>query len=307
MEISTILALLASLFYGSQVITVEYGLEKFKNTKASSPSFLAALISIIVSAALFWIILITRGTNLQGIKLINLFPFIIAGFLNPAIFRLLYFKGIDKVGAGLSASIVAANPAIAAIIAIPLLGENPTKYTLTGMILIITGGAIIQLLRNTENENVEDIILKRLKNTKKKDLLYPIGATSFLGSSYVIVKYGLNTIPNPIIATTTAQTTALIVFIIIMTFSTNLRPKELKFNTSTLAFILAGVFVALGWISSFTALETGISVKVIPLANIFPLFVVIASYGIAKEYPRSPKIILAILSIIIGSILIQIT
>ena len=165
MEYSAILAIMASVFYGAQAMTVEYGINKFKTIKNTSPSFLAAFISIVISVIIFWILLLVRGVNLNEIKIVNLWPFILAGTLNPAIFRLLYFKSIDKVGAGISSAIVAANPAIATIIAIALLGEKLTIFTLVGIILIVIGGSLIQLLRNTENEKNDDLILNRLKET----------------------------------------------------------------------------------------------------------------------------------------------
>ncbi len=306
MEYSAILAMMASVFYGAQAITVEYGINKFKTIKNTSPSFLAAFISIVVSVIIFWILLLVRGPNLNEIKFINLWPFILAGTLNPAIFRLLYFKSIDEVGAGISSAIVAANPAIAAIIAIALLGEKLTIFTMVGISLIIFGGSLIQLLRNTENEKNDDLLIKRLKETDKEDLIYPISAMTFIGSSYVFVKFGLNIIPNSFIATTVAQTTALVIFLILIIFYKDLRPNNIELNSSTLAFTLAGVFVALGWLSSFTALKYGTAITVIPLANIFPLIVLIGSYSLAKEFPKSFKIVFAIISIIVGAIIIQI-
>ena len=304
---SIFLALLASIFYGAQALTVEFGIKNFKDFNDTSPTFLAAFISIIVSVIIFWLLLIIRGINLDGISFKNLLPFILAGTFNPAIFRLLYFKSIDEVGAGISSAIVAANPALASFFAIILLGEKLTIYTLIGIFLIVVGGSLIQLLRNTSDKTQEDLLLRRLSNTKKKDLIFPVTAMAFIGSSFVLVKFGLEAIPNSIIATSVAQTTALIIFLILILFKKDLRPKRIKLNASVFAFILAGVFVALGWLSSFTALQYGTTITVVPLSNIQPLIILLGSYAIAREYPKSIRVIFAILAIIAGAIIVQIT
>ncbi len=334
----TILAVSASIFYAIQVVSVGYGMENYRKKFQGTITYPAAFISILISVIIFWIALWISGFQFQRLitESRNLIPFIIAGVLNPGIFQIIYYEGIDRIGPSINSAIVAANPAIATIIAIQLLGENPTIFIITGMLMIVFGVIIIQLTRKSASEQYDSIntknkatfyhplseeyqrkeklkkmdkIARDLANTKLKDFIYPIISMILLGSSYVIIKYGLTDFPNSFVATSIAQTSALIVFVII-TLAYNGAKKEnfyVKNKKTLTAFIIAGAFVAFGWLTSFTALKYGQSIIVIPLANIFPLFALLISYGISKEIPKSPKILSAIIIILIGTIIIQIT
>lgn len=299
------LSLFAALCVALQTIAVEAGLKR----TAGSGAFTAALVSIVVSVAIFWTILVVQGVP-DVVTPAGLVPFVVAGVVNPAAFRLLYFEGIDRVGARIAATIQATYPAIATLLAVATLGETLSILTGIGIALIVVGGGLLQFVRNAaspaEGGRTTDLIARELVSVELGDLLYPGVAAVILGVSYVIVRYGLDQMPAPVVATATGQTTAMVAFLGILAASPRSRRQLTTVSRPAyLAFAAAGVAVAVFWLAQFFALEVGSVVTVIPLVSSAPLFVVAISYAIARELPRSARVLLAVLAVVGGVVLIQ--
>lgn len=308
--LSSALALLGAVFIASQAITIQHGIRRAKSTATESPAFAAALTTIVVSVVIFWAMLLVRGVPTDAFTVANAAPFVVAGVLNPAIFRLLYFRGIEEVGPSIAAAFMAMNPLVAVMVAVPTLGEAVTVATGLGVVCIVAGGVVIQLTRNTMDETGDgtnlDVVTRQLARADPRGLLFPIGSTVFIGVSYVIIKYGLTRYPDPVSALAIAQTAALAVFLGLLLVSGRTRRRTAGVNRAALGiFVLAGVFTALGQIANFFAIDIGTAVSVIPLFNTFPLLVLVFSYAIARELPRSPKLIAAVLAIVLGTVLIE--
>ena len=298
------LSLFAAVCVALQTIAVEVGLRRTEGSGA----FTAALVSIVVSVAIFWAILVVRGFP-TGVTVAGLLPFVVAGLLNPAAFRLLYFEGIDRVGARVAATVQATYPAIATLLAVGTLGETLSALTAGGVALIVVGGGILQFVRNASADDdapTTDLIAAELADLDTRDLVYPVVATVILAVSYVIVKYGLDRMQTPVVATATGQTVALVAFLgILATSPRSRRQLSTVSRPAYIAFAGAGVAVAVFWLAQFFALEVGSVVTVIPLVSSAPLFVVAISYALARELPRSGRVVLAVLAIVGGVVLIQ--
>nr|WP_254533286.1 EamA family transporter [Natrinema gelatinilyticum] len=98
----------------------------------------------------------------------------------------------------------------------------------------------------------------------------------------------------------------LVAFLAIVAASPTVRRTTTSIDRRALGlFAIAGVFTALAQLTNFFALEIGAAVLVIPLFNTFPLLVLVLTYLIARELPKSPAVILAVVSIVVGSVLIE--
>lgn len=304
---SALLALAAALGYAVQAVGIEYGLDVWSRDTETPSTFAAALVSIAVATGLFWVLFgLFSGPVDWEIR--ALAPFVVAGFLNPAIFQLLYFRGIDTVGASVSAAIVAANPAFATIVAFFLVDEPLGVGTLVGMGLIVVGAVVIQFVQNSDDPAVtEDAILRRLADTDPRDLFVPLAAAAFLGTSYVLIDVGLTGFQYPIAGTAVAQTAAAVVFLVILVVSADHRRQSRIGNRRALfAFAGAGGAFAFGWVANFFALESGTAVAVIALAGTFPFFVLTIQYARARQLPRSYRVIAAVATIVAGAVLLQV-
>jgi drug/metabolite transporter (DMT)-like permease len=307
-EMSVTLALIASLAFGLQAHAVEMGMDRAREIIDRTPALTAAYISIVVSAVLFWSFVWIRGA--PSLSLDALWPFLVAGVAYPGAFRLLYFEGIDRVGSSVAAAIVAANPALSAILAVWFLDEKLTPLVGIGVFFIVGGGVLLQLAYNTATSDGDvetDVVLQKLRQADLTDLLYPAGAFLCIGSGYVVIKFGLNRFPDAAVATATAQTAAFVVFTALIAVSGNAR-EELRDGVRTRfavgTFVVAGVFVAVAWLSQFFALQFGTVIVVTPLVNSYPLVIVVIAYGLSRSVPRSPYVLTGVISIIVGAVLI---
>jgi drug/metabolite transporter (DMT)-like permease len=299
-ELAAALALFAALCFGLQAIVVEIGMRR-------GTAFAAAFVSIVVSSVLFWVLAAIRGIPVAALRSPAVLPLVIAGVGYPALFRLLYFEGIERVGPSLASAIIAANPAVAALIAVVALGERTTPLLLAGLALIVVGAAALQFSqRSSDDRAATDLLMDRLQNAGARDLLYPAGAMLLYGSGSVLIKYGIDRFPSTVTATAVTQTSALVVFLGLLAASSDARSAVRIGDTATLgAFAVSGVFVALAWLGQFFALRAGTVVTVIPLINVYPLIVVVITYALARQIPRSPRILAGVLSIAAGATLLQ--
>jgi drug/metabolite transporter (DMT)-like permease len=299
-ELAAALALFAALCFGLQAIVVEIGMKR-------GTAFAAAFVSIVVSTVIFWVLAGVRGIPVDAVRSPAILPLVAAGIGYPALFRLLYFEGIERVGPSLASAIVAANPAVAALLAVLVLGERLTPLMVGGLGLIVVGAAVLQFAQGTgETRGGADLLLERLQRAGARDLLYPAGAMLLFGAGSVLIKYGLDRFPSTVTATAVTQTSALVVFLGLLVVSGDARSTvRIRDRRAFGAFVVAGVFVALAWLGQFFALRTGTVVTVIPLINVYPLIVVVVTYALARQVPRSPRILAGILSIAVGATLLQ--
>jgi drug/metabolite transporter (DMT)-like permease len=305
LELSAGLALLASLFSALQAVAVEHGLSTGEFAPDRSPALTAAVISIVVSVVVFWTLLVARGFPVTGATLAQLVPFAVAGLANPAAFRLLYFSSIDRIGARLSAAVVSANPAVAAVLAVPVLGERFTLLPAAGLLCIVAGAVVLQAARAGEDDS-DDLLVEELAVLDARDLAVPLAAMCLLAGSFVLVKVGLEGYGNTLVGTAVGQTAALVGFVVLFGASGSARRRaSVRDPTAILAFTLAGVFVAANWLAWFSALRLGTVVTVVPLANVYPLFIVALSYALVRRVPKSPRVIAGIGTIVVGATLMQ--
>jgi len=307
---ASVLAFAGAFFMASQAVTIKYGSRKARATM-SSPAFAAALTTIVVSVCIFWTLLVIQGVPADALTLTNAAPFVVAGLLNPAAFRFLYFTGIDEVGAPIAAALMAMNPLVATAVAVPVLGETLTLATGLGVLCIVAGGMIVQTVQNTADDPADadgelDVVTRQLAQADRRALLFPLGAMVVFGLSYVLIEFGLTQFPDPVYGTTVAQTTALIGFLAALAWAPSIRREVRSINRPALAiFLLAGVLTACAQLANFFALNIGTAVTVIPLFNTFPLLVLVFTYAIAREIPRSRAIVAGVLAIVVGSILVE--
>lgn len=304
-QLSVGLALLASVFSGLQAICVEYGLSNGDAADDRSPTLAAAVISITVGVGIFWILVFVRRVPLADVTLLKLAPFAIAGLANPAAFRLLYFRSIDRIGARFSAAAVSANPVVAVLLAALFLGESLTVATGLGLGCIVVGVVVLQA-SGTAADTHHDLLAAELARLDLSDLLVPTTAMGLLGGSFVLVKFGLDRYPEPLVATAVGQSAALAAFVALLSVSRESRRRvQIRDRTMLVAFVLAGTFVAANWLAWFSALQIGTVLVVVPLSNLYPLVVVAISYAVARQFPTSPRILVGITSIVVGASVMQ--
>lgn len=306
-DLAALLALVTALCFGLQALVVESALRRTADLAA--PSFAAAFVSVVVSVAAFWGLVLVRGVDPATIAPARLLPFAVAGVVYPAAFRLLYYEGIDRVGSSVAAAIVTANPAIAALVAALLFGAGLPAAAGVGLLAVVGGGVLLQFAGRAADESTADPVLATLADADSRDFCYPVGAMLAVGLGYVLVDRGLAGFPHPVVATAVTQTTALGVFLGVLAVSPRRRrslhalPER---RASLLGFLAAGALVAIAWLGQFYALGLGRLVVVLPLIYVYPLLVVGVSCAAARRLPRSPRVVGAIVAIVAGVVLVRV-
>ncbi len=303
--LSAILALMAAVAFALYTVVVERGLAAVDDPQGTSPAMAAAFYFTVVAFVVFWGLAAARGLVVSAFTLENVWPFLVAGIAYPAMFRFLYYESIDRVGASVSSAIMGAYPAVSALTAVAALGEVLPSSAGIGIVLIIGGVVLLQLTQNKGEGEIEDVVGKKLSASTAVDLFFPILTMLITGSAYVLIKFGLNGWPgDPITATALTQTPALVIFGA-WAFTPDAR-RQLKVPRVALyAFLGASVFNVVGWLGQFYALKLGTVVTVVPLLNTIPLMVLVFSYAEARQIPRSPRIVGAVIAIIAGVTLVR--
>jgi len=299
-EFVVALSLLTACCFGLQALVVARGLDRAGDLDA--PAFAAALVSVVVSLVAFWLLVAARGIPLPADPA-RLLPFVAAGVLYPAAFRLLYYAGIDRVGAAVSSAVVTANPVVAVALAVVVLGAPLPVSDAVGLIAVVGGGVLLQFARQSAGSGTSDPVLAALDDAGPRAFAYPVGAALAVGVGYVLVDWGLAGLPRPALGTAITQTTALVVFAGAAAVSPARRGSARAVwarPAALVPFVAAGALVAAAWLGQFTALRTGDVVVVLPLVYTYPLLVVGATYAAARTVPRSPRLLAAVVGIVGG-------
>lgn len=299
MTVST--AILAACCFGGQVLLVDTILDEDRSVLA------ATAITLVGSTTLLWALTAAFAhprslTALTQTPLL-LIPFLVAGIADPALTRYLYYEGISRVGPTIAASVTSGSPAVAAILAVILLDEPATPLTATGILLVVTGIAAVQLTASDHHG-----LRAALADTANHDALFPLAAMTFVAVAFVVVKAGLTRFPNPILATTITQTTACLLIWGVTTASTNARRDVHAFTQrETLLLIISGCIAGAGWYATFTALNTGDVVTVTPIVSAYPVVVVLGASIRKRRLVHRPRTLLAVLVVILGAALARVT
>lgn len=288
MMLGAVFAISSSLASALSMVSVRRGL--------SQSNFLSVTLIITLMGNIIFIISWSIALLLVGgiFDLLGALIFILSGLISPGIFRLLYYKGMEAVGASFTASIVAMHPMFSTVLAVLLLAEGPTPWTLVGVVCIVLGAVVIQ------NSIHGGSVSKGLKSTS----LLPFFAAVVLGVSYVVKKVGSSLYNDPLAAVALGNFAALLLYIPLGTSSTIREHVSLDRKNLGL-FWKGGLAACAAFLFSFYALQYGDVTVVVPLIQTEPLFILLLTPFYLKGLETlSVKLIAGALSIVLGVTLI---
>jgi DME family drug/metabolite transporter len=261
-----------------------------KGLRYSNPAT-AVITSLIMNIVLLW------GFSLLFLPLDSLtrsgvFIFILVGLFQPGLTRLLTYKGIDKLGVAITDPIRATTPLFSALSAILLLGEQMTLPIFIATLFIIAG---VTLLSHRG---------RSLREIRSVYVFYPLAASLLAGFSQVLRKFGLASVPHPVLAAAVTASSSLLVSLATLWISE--RKKEtFILNRKCLPFYMgAGVAVSVGMVSIYYALDLGKVTVVIPIGSTGPLFALTLSALFLRDVERVTLRIVVGASLIIAGVLL---
>lgn len=286
--IDSILAILTALIWAVSVVLIRRGL--------NTSNFISVSLVITIVGAVIFIPLALLLTPLESINMYGVLLFLLAGFLQPGLVRLLYFRGMEGIGASINAAIYASYPIFSSLIAVALLNEKLTFRLWLGIICVVCGAVIVQKAMYSGNVELK---------SRVKELIYPILAAVLVGFSYVIKKKGLNICDTPIMGVAIGYVAAFCLYILILPIIS--RSSTLIDKYSFKLFWKPGVGLCIGHLLAFYALKYGNVSTVTPLIQIEPLFIFLLIHYHLKDIEKiTSKLIIGAIAIILGAILVTI-
>src|SRR5438046_6782537 len=166
-----------------------------KALRYSNPAT-AVISSLLINIIFLW------GASILFVPLSSLTSssiliFVVVGFFQPGLTRLLSYKGIDALGVAITDPIRATTPLFSAAMAIIFLGEQITLPIIVATLMIIAGITLLSWRSGSMKLAGSAVFL-----------WYPIAASALAGATQVVRKSGLPAVPHPWLAppvTTTAS------------------------------------------------------------------------------------------------------
>lgn len=224
-------------------------------------------------AALIYLILFVPYGLLTGaeISLNSLYFFLITSI---CLLYLFYYYGLEKGQLSISATIMAAYPAITITLARIFLGESMSFVQIFLILLIILGGLLISLPQQSKN---------RKENFNPWNLFWPILAAFSLGTGDFLAKFVLNdvSIATYLFFFPFAFFFAILVF---WTFDVKGRVWSKKIKAKHLIITIVGItLMNLGVITFNTALSLGKASLVAPISSSYAGLTIVLAFYFLKE------------------------
>ena len=291
--IGIVLALLSGAIGGLSVVFVRKVSSKSSESNALTISIIITLTGNIVLWPIAVLFADLGNVNFQGVLL-----FALAGALAPGVGRLLYYKGLQTIGASVNASIFAINPMFSSMFAFLLLGEVLSPENWIGIVCIVAGVVFVERSLSEPKAGSKRIF--------KKGLVFPLIATLTIALSVVFRKHGLNIYNEPLLGVAIGYSLSFLLYLLLLISSRTTGGSRFSGKDFRL-FWKAGVCLSLGWVLSFYALSYDRVSIVAPLVETVPLFVLFFAYLYLKEIEHvSFKLITSTLLIVIGAVLVSV-
>src|SRR5688500_5501960 len=158
--------------------------------------------SLLINIVFLWSVSILF-VPLSSLTSASILIFVVVGFFQPGLTRLLTYKGIDALGIAITDPIRATTPLFSAMMAIIFLGEEITLPIIAATLMIIAGVTLLSWRSGSMKLAGSAVFL-----------WYPIAASALAGATQVVRKFGLAAVPHPFLAAAVTATSSFVVSIV---------------------------------------------------------------------------------------------
>ncbi|WP_226006867.1 DMT family transporter [Natrinema salinisoli] len=195
--------------------------------------------------------------------------FAAAGIAGMFVARLLMFTSIDALGASITSPVIASNVLFATIFAVVLLGERLTASHFAGIVLIVSGIAVVSWETTATGPD------RSVRETGTM-LALPVAAAVCIGIEPIFVSTGLAEGTPILPGLAVMATVATAGFTGYLAWIGTLDRVPLR-SASTAWYVAGGVSTTVAFLAYFAALTVAPVVVVMPLLQLTPLLVVVLS------------------------------
>ncbi len=219
--------------------------------------------------------------------------FVIIGIFVPGVARFFIFKGMERLGAPVSACLTNSTPLFAIVFAVFFLGERPTVTNLLGAFSIVAG--IVSLSwRGTA------------KTWRTGDLLFPLTAAFLFAGRDNLVRVGVLQIGSAIMGAAIASVVSLATMALFYGAFAENKPLGALGLRGLALFGVSGFMNFLSYVFIYTALSMERVSLISPLVNASSLFVLPLSLIFLKDVEKlTTRKIGATALVILGVLLIS--
>jgi drug/metabolite transporter, DME family len=219
--------------------------------------------------------------------------FVIIGIFVPGVARFFIFKGMERLGAPVSACLTNSTPLFAIVFAVFFLGERPTGTNLLGALSIVAG--IISLSWRGA-----------AKTWRSGDILFPLTAAFLFAGRDNLVRIGVLQIGSPIMGAAIASVVSLATMALFYGAFAEHKPLGALGLRGLGLFAVSGLMNFLSYVFIYTALSMERVSLISPLVNASSLFVLPLSLIFLKDVDKlTARKIGATALVIVGVLLIS--
>jgi drug/metabolite transporter (DMT)-like permease len=241
--------------------------------------------------------------------------FVGAGLSGSLFARICMFASIERLGASRTSPIVASNALFATLLAVVVLDESLTAVHSLGVVLIVTGVAVITY--ETAEKTRVDVTPRELRML----FLIPILGAAFIGIEPILFSLALEAGGSIVPGTAIVVTTAFVGFTVYTGAVSGLPSVSLVRESYFKWYLGAGIATTFGLLAGFTAIQTapvtespstrhrgGVTIAV-PLIQTSPLLVIVFSalFLSSKLERVTPAVLISTLIIIIGATIVSLS
>ena len=278
------LGLLASLAFACTATLVQRGVRYLD-------PFSGLLVDLFCNGALLWLFVFAFHDPAELWAGANLI-FVASGLIVPGLFRLVAFKGIERLGASVATAVLNAAPLFAVLLAMLLLDEQPGAANLFGAVAVVSGLVFLSWRGET-------------RSWRLRDLLFPVCGALFAALRDNVVRLGLLAGPAPMVGASITVTTSF------LTMSAAYLPVHGLTRLKSCGWGAIGSFALIGFVHflayllMFSALDIADVAVVSPLIHCFSLFTLALSPLILGDSdPITRRKVAATSMVVLGVLLI---
>lgn len=233
--------------------------------------------SLVNTVALFPLIVAVYHPE-YGITLISMLAFATAGVTGTILVRIMRYMSIMRIGASRTESIVAAWVIVATVLGVVLLGETLVPVHVVGILLIVSGVALVA--RETSRDNPQNLSRRELL----LGLLISVSAAVVLGWEPIFANFGLaEGTPAPV-GLLIKSITAVLGLTLYLRWRGALPTHTTLRTASSRWFFLAGIASTVSMLSYYVALDLAPVNVVAPIfATNILLIVLLSSLFMPKQ------------------------
>ena len=217
--------------------------------------------------------------------------FVLNGFMHPFLSMYLSLEATARTGPTVAATFSATAPLFAAITAVAFLGESLNSWILLGTLATVVGVMTL----SWSPRGIGTLV--------RVALLFATGAAVVRGINHTIGKWGLESMPNPVMASFVSFTVSFLCALLVYRVRTGTVIVRLP-RAGVGYFVAAGTIIGAAVVCMYAGLVIGSVVVVSPIIAAYPLFTLLTALAFKQE-SLSAKLALGVVLVVAGVALIS--